>query len=94
LWVFGWGLVLVLRRRPLGELSLIKDLLGQELFAGPKSWTWVSHHGSSGPTPYYSTKTSQLMQYRRQNSKTHGESITQYPITSKETQIFLSTKRN
>ena len=40
---FGGGLVLVLRWRPLGDLSSINVSWGQEFSGCPKSWTWISH---------------------------------------------------
>ena len=52
---FGWGRVLVLRWRPLGELLLISMPWGWEFSGGPTSWTQISHCGGSGPTPVWST---------------------------------------
>ena len=53
-----WGLVLVLNWRPLGQLLSINDLQDEEFCRGPKSWSGVSHIWNSGPTTYYSSKTS------------------------------------
>ena len=47
----GWGQVLVLRWRPLGELLLINMPWGWEFSGGPTSWTQISRCGGSGPTP-------------------------------------------
>ena len=66
---FGWGLVLVLSWQRLGELSLINVSWGQEFSGGPPSWTWVSHLGASGLTPYCSTKTTQATQQRRERER-------------------------
>ena len=55
--VVEWSWILVLRRRSLGELSLINITRGQEFSGGPMSWTWLSHVRDSGLTPSWSTKT-------------------------------------
>ena len=63
-----------------------------EFSGGPKSWTRVSHLGSSGPAPYGSTKTSQVTQHRKQNPKSNGKSNTQQPRAPKETHILTKEK--
>ena len=40
---FGRGLVLVLRWRPLGDLSSINVSWSQKFSGCPKSWTWIAH---------------------------------------------------
>ena len=80
---FAWGLVSVLRWRPLGEFWLINVSWGQKSSGSPKSWTEFSYFGGSGPTSYYSTKFSQATQHRRKNPKTNGERNTEQPRTLK-----------
>ena len=65
LWV-----ALVLKWRPLGELLLINVSWDQEFCSGSKTWTWVFHLWGSGLTLWYSIKTAQVTQHRRQSSKT------------------------
>ena len=48
---FGWGLVLVLRWRPLAELLPINVPWGWKFSGGPKSWSRVSCLWDSGLTP-------------------------------------------
>ena len=57
---FGWGLVLGLKWRPLRDFLLINVPWGQKFSGDPMSYTLVSHLRGSGPTPYSSTKTSQV----------------------------------
>ena len=57
----GYGLILVLRWRPLGELSSINIPWGWEFSGCSTSWTQVSHLRGSSPTLYCGIKT----QHRR-----------------------------
>ena len=54
---------------------------------GIKFWTWLSHLSCSGLTAYFSTKTLQATQHRRQNPKSDVQSNAQQPRIPKETQI-------
>ena len=63
-----------------------------EFSGDPESWTQVSHLGSSGPTPYYSIRASQVTQHRKQNPKNNGESNTQQARAPKETHILTEEK--
>ena len=48
----GWVLVLVVRWRPLRELSLINMPWGWEFSGCPASWTQVSYLGGFRPDPW------------------------------------------
>ena len=84
-WLLGWGLVLILRWRPLGGLFSINVSWDWEFYDSSKSWTPVFHLRGSTPNPNCSTKISQATEHRRQNSKTVGEGNTQQPRTPRET---------
>ena len=55
--VVQWSWVLTLRRRSLGELSLMDITWDREVSGSPVSWTWLSHLRGSGLTPGLSNKT-------------------------------------
>ena len=84
---FECVLVLVLRWRLWGELSLINVPWVWEFSGDTKSWTWISHLKDLGPTPYCSRNISQATQHRRQNPKSDVQSNAQQPRIPKETQI-------
>lgn len=62
--------------------------MGSRFPGGLKFWTWLSHLTGSGLTAYFSTKTLQATQYRRQNPKSDVQSNTQHPKTPKETKYI------
>ena len=79
----GWGLVLVLKWRPLGELLLINVPWDQEFSTGSKIWTWVFHLWGSGLTYTIAPR------LHRSNSTEDkaprlGENNTQQPRTPRE----------
>ena len=55
----------MLRRRTVGELSLIDITWCWEVSDGPMSWTWPSHFEGSGLTPGQSTKNLPVTQLRK-----------------------------
>ena len=55
--VVEWSWVLALRRRSLGELTLIDIMWNQEVSGGPMSRTRLSHLRGSGLTASWSTRT-------------------------------------
>ena len=67
---FGWGWVLVLSWRSLGELLLIDIMWSWEVSGGPVSWTQLSHLRDSGLTPGWSIKTLLGTGLRRKGRKT------------------------
>ena len=78
---FGCSQVLVLSRRPLGNLSLTNIPWIWKYSGYPKSNIWVSHHGSSVPTSGWSLESLKTTQDRKKKKK------------NKQTTIITTTKK-
>ena len=66
---FGWGQVLVLRWRSLGELLLINISWDWAFSDGPMSWILICHLWGSSQGPVYINTTPQAIQYRKETER-------------------------
>jgi len=83
----GWVLVLVVRWRPLRELSLINMPWGWEFSGCPASWTQVSYLGGFRPDSWLEHQDStQCREERERNRKKKGKKKKQTNIQTKNGQ--------
>ena len=83
----GWVLVLVVRWRPLRELSLINMPWGWEFSDCPASWTQVSYLGGFRPDSWLEHQDStQCREERERNRKKKGKKKKQTNIQTKNGQ--------